>query len=186
MTTTPMPPGSARPGHPFDVLLAADAWDGFHLLFRDHPQPMWIYELDSLHFLAVNGAAIKTYGYSESEFLSMTIDGIAAPADRAACPVPRSVPVLSQHQCKDARLLDVELTSHVITFGRKPCCLVLIHDVSDTLRVERALYFCSGRGARQGLPLVAGHRHDAAGARNAAHGNARGQRGDGGTAQLPP
>ncbi len=38
----------------------------------------------TLRFLAVNGAAIKAYGYSESEFLSMRIDGIATLAERSA------------------------------------------------------------------------------------------------------
>ncbi|MEJ7806187.1 MAG: diguanylate cyclase, partial [Telluria sp.] len=109
---------------------------------------MWIYELETLRFLAVNGAAIKAYGYSESEFLSTRIDSIVAPAERSACHAPCAVPVLSQLQCKDASLLDVELTSHQINFCRTPCCLVLAHDVSDTLRIERALYFSEQKQRR--------------------------------------
>jgi PAS domain-containing protein len=34
---------------------------------------MWIYDLQTLSFLAVNQAAIRVYGYSEDEFLNMTV-----------------------------------------------------------------------------------------------------------------
>ncbi len=37
------------------------------------PLPMWIYDLDTLRFLAINKEAIHHYGYSEEEFKQMTI-----------------------------------------------------------------------------------------------------------------
>jgi two-component system cell cycle sensor histidine kinase/response regulator CckA len=49
-------------------------------LFDQHPQPMWIYEIQSLKFMAVNNAAVDQYGYSREEFTSMTLAGIR-PAD---------------------------------------------------------------------------------------------------------
>lgn len=33
---------------------------------------MWIYDVETLRFLAVNDAAVHTYGYSRDEFLAMT------------------------------------------------------------------------------------------------------------------
>src|SRR6056297_2184817 len=53
-------------------------------LFTANPQPMWIYDLDSLFFLDVNEAAIAHYGYARSEWLAMRITDIR-PADE----VPR-------------------------------------------------------------------------------------------------
>ena len=41
--------------------------------FRNHPDPMWFYDPATLGFLAVNAAAIAQYGYSQDEFLTMTI-----------------------------------------------------------------------------------------------------------------
>jgi hypothetical protein len=38
----------------------------FYDLFQANPIPMWVYELDSLRFLAVNDAAIDHYGYTEA------------------------------------------------------------------------------------------------------------------------
>ena len=41
---------------------------------------MWVYDVKSLAFLAVNEAAVRRYGYSRDEFLAMTILDIR-PAD---------------------------------------------------------------------------------------------------------
>src|SRR5437016_10364997 len=48
-------------------------------LFESNPQPMWVYDLETLEFLAVNAAAIQHYGYAREEFLRMTIKDIRAP-----------------------------------------------------------------------------------------------------------
>ena len=45
-------------------------------LFYCHPDPMWIYDRETLRFLDVNDAAIAKYGYSRDEFLAMTIKDI--------------------------------------------------------------------------------------------------------------
>src|ERR1700741_1269370 len=42
-------------------------------LFDDNPNPMWVYEIQSLRILKVNKAAFKSYGYTEKEFLNLTI-----------------------------------------------------------------------------------------------------------------
>ena len=50
---------------------ASDA--SYRLLFEKHPTPMWVFDVESLRFLAMNEAAIRRYGYSRAEFLRMTI-----------------------------------------------------------------------------------------------------------------
>ena len=50
-------------------------------LFEDSPMPMFIYDSATLKFLAVNAAAIDTYGYTREEFLAMDMPGIRAPDD---------------------------------------------------------------------------------------------------------
>lgn len=42
-------------------------------VFRESPQPMWIYDCKTLEFVDVNDAAIHLYGYTLEEFLKMTI-----------------------------------------------------------------------------------------------------------------
>ena len=57
--------------------MAGDA--SFQHLFMATPQPMFIFEMVSLRFLAVNQAAMRQYGYSQEEFLAMTIKDIRPP-----------------------------------------------------------------------------------------------------------
>ena len=48
----------------------------YRLMFEANPYPMWVYDLDTLHFLAVNDAAVVHYGYSREEFMTMTLKDI--------------------------------------------------------------------------------------------------------------
>jgi len=53
-------------------------------LFENSPLPMWIYDLRTLAFLAVNDAAVECYGYSREELLGMTVRQLHLPAERSA------------------------------------------------------------------------------------------------------
>src|SRR3984957_6643971 len=52
------------------------------LLFESNPVPMWVFEKNSLRFLAVNDAAVAHYGYSHEQFLAMTILDIRPAEER--------------------------------------------------------------------------------------------------------
>ena len=54
----------------------AELGAGFEQLFHANPQPMWIYDVETLAFLAVNDAAVERYGWSREEFLGMSIRDI--------------------------------------------------------------------------------------------------------------
>ena len=45
-------------------------------LFENNPHPMWIFDAETLRFLAVNDAAVVRYGYSAEEFRGMTLRDI--------------------------------------------------------------------------------------------------------------
>ena len=63
---------------------AVDDVPGFDVLFERAPLPMWICDATSFRFLAVNFAALKSYGWSREEFLAMTMDRILPSKDVAA------------------------------------------------------------------------------------------------------
>jgi PAS domain S-box-containing protein len=118
----------------------------YRLLFEKNPEPMWVYDLETLAFLEVNDAAIHRYGYTRAEFLSMTIRDIRPPEDMAA--FMRSVEDQTtdyqdgqvwKHRRKDGSLIDVEITSHVLNFGGVPGRLVLAKDVTESMRAKEAL-----------------------------------------------
>lgn len=55
--------------------------EGFRLLFFNHPEPMWVYDLETLAFLEVNEAAVRQYGYTREAFLAMSIREVHPAAD---------------------------------------------------------------------------------------------------------
>lgn len=118
----------------------------YRSLFEGNPHPMWVYDSETLRFLAVNDAAITHYGYSAEEFLSMTIRDIRPVED-----VPLLVETIStlgsglrhtgkwRHRKKDGTLIDVEVMSHGIQFGAHPARFVLLNDVTQTQKTLEAL-----------------------------------------------
>src|SRR5215813_5635950 len=64
--------------------IVRESEERYHKLFDLNPQPTWVYDRETLRFLAVNDAAIANYGYSRSEFLSLTIRDIRPSEDAPA------------------------------------------------------------------------------------------------------
>ncbi|MRW91240.1 EAL domain-containing protein [Duganella sp. FT80W] len=120
----------------------------FKYLFEAHPQPMWVYDLASLRFLVVNAAAVAQYGYTEAEFMQMTIRDIRPPeelerlADNlAAAPIkgPEQAGTWT-HMRRDGSRFQVEISSHSVTLSGHPGRLVFAHDISERTRLAAALH----------------------------------------------
>jgi PAS domain S-box-containing protein len=111
--------------------------EGYRLLFESNPHPMWIYDRETLAFLAVNDAAVHHYGYLPEEFLGMTIKDIRPPEDIPSLleKVSKVTPGMNcasgRHLKKDGTLIDVEIVSHTLPFGGRRAELVLAMDVTD-------------------------------------------------------
>jgi PAS domain S-box-containing protein len=118
----------------------------YRSLFEGNPHPMWVYDLETLRFLAVNDAAVAHYGYSREEFLAMTLADIRPSADvprlleqaRAELPALRRTGVW-RHLTRAGGEIDVETTVHRLEFDGRPAALVLAHDITERLRTETAL-----------------------------------------------
>jgi PAS domain S-box-containing protein len=119
----------------------------YRMLFEASPLPMWVYEAETLRFLAVNDAAVRKYGWTRDEFLAMTIKDIRPPEEIPALILnttggdgfgsPR--PDTWRHLTKDGQLLDVEITAGRIEFDGRRAALVLAHDVSEKMQLQRRL-----------------------------------------------
>lgn len=124
----------------------------FRLMFANNPMPMWVFDVETLRFLAVNSAACLHYGYTEGEFLGMTIKDIRAPSE-----VPALLEYMQQratkldragvwrHRTKDGRDLLVEITSHPLRFQERPAELVLANDVTRQMEAQAALHESESR-----------------------------------------
>jgi PAS domain S-box-containing protein len=120
-----------------------DSEEQYRVLFESNPHPMWVFDLETLAFLAVNDAAIHHYGYSREEFLGMTIKDIRPAddipdllADIAKGTSGIDVSGTWRHKTKGGSLIDVEITSHELAFAERPAKLVLAHDVTARKRAE--------------------------------------------------
>ncbi|PWF39536.1 sensor domain-containing protein [Massilia glaciei] len=113
-------------------------------LFKAHPIPMWIYDLETLAFMAVNNAAVAHYGYSEAEFLTRTIADLRPAEDlprlhenlRNAPPGKLQKSGTWRHCKKDGTLIDVEITSHPLVFKGRACRFLLAHDVTERVQAQ--------------------------------------------------
>jgi PAS domain S-box-containing protein len=106
-------------------------------LFESHPLPMWVYDLESLRFLAVNDAAVERYGWPREEFLALTLRDIRPPEDvpsleagvvEAAVTVVRSG--VWRHRTRSGEVMLVEISSHTFRFEGREARLVTVHDVT--------------------------------------------------------
>ena len=118
----------------------------YRLLFEKNPHAMWVYDIETLRFLAVNNAAIEHYGYSRAEFLSMTIKDIRPPEDVQLLDefLANAKPAFNRagewrHQKKDGTIINVEITSNRLDFEGKRAVFVLANDVTERVRAEKAL-----------------------------------------------
>lgn len=119
----------------------------YQQLFDANPQPMWVYDLETLAFLAVNPAATARYGYSREEFLAMTLRDIRPPEDvlqlMDAVAASRANPASGsagrwRHLARDGTLLQVEILSAPMSFNGRAAELVIAVDVSARIAVEAA------------------------------------------------
>jgi PAS domain S-box-containing protein len=113
-------------------------------LFEANPHPMWVYDLETLAFLAVNDAAVQKYGYTTDEFLRLTLKDIRPPAEvpallnnieRDSATSQSSGPW--RHRVKDGREILVEITSHALPFAGRPARVVMANDITARVAAER-------------------------------------------------
>jgi len=115
-----------------------DSEERYRLLFETIPQPIWVFNEETLHFLAVNEAATRTYGYSRDEFLSMTTNELRPKEDIPTLMIknatdPDELVISSpwRHQTRDKKTIYVEMSSHPVVFDGKLSKLVIVNDVTD-------------------------------------------------------
>ncbi len=111
-----------------------DSEERYRLLFESTPQPIWVYNEDTLAFQAVNEAATRIYGYTRDEFLSMTIYDIRPREDIPTLMIDANDLVISspwRHQTKTGKTIYVEISSHPVVFDGKNSKLVIVNDVTE-------------------------------------------------------
>ncbi len=117
-------------------------------LFHLSPQPMWVYDIDTLKFMDVNEAAIKHYRYSYEEFLNMTIREI-----RPKSEIPKLEAAILQlkqkeksyssgeylHKKKNGQEIIVEIRGNILFYKGKKAEVVLATDITERYNHIKAI-----------------------------------------------
>jgi PAS domain S-box-containing protein len=117
------------------------------LLFNKHPHPIIIYNVDSLQIEDVNESAVEKYGYSEEEFLQLTIKDIRPKED-----IPKLMELLERegqthvidrgvirHQTKRGDIIHVDLTVQEFEQDQQTLRVVNIRDVTNRKKIHQEL-----------------------------------------------
>jgi PAS domain S-box-containing protein len=115
-------------------------------LFESNPNPMWIYNRQTLRFVKVNNAAIEKYGYNKNKFLRMNIQDIR-PAEEYKrfndyIKNPREGIQLAgtwKHVKHNGEVFNVSIISHSVIFNKQDCSLVMATDITELLDKETKL-----------------------------------------------
>jgi len=126
------------------------------LLFEGNPLPMYVYDTETLKYLAVNDAAIRHYGYSRDQFLAMTLrdtrpqdegergqqrDRIAGDSDQAR--------EAGRHRRADGTVFDAEVYARALDYQGHPAAMAVVIDITERKRAEEEV-----RSAREFLNTI--------------------------------
>lgn len=123
-------------------------------LFNNNPLPIWVLDINTQHFLAVNEMAIKKYGYSREEFMTMSAADIRPEEDRELFLHLRRPAVnedenpnkgIWRHLKKDGSMIFVEIIAHHIFYEGKPARIILANDVTAKKQAEDLLKVSENR-----------------------------------------
>lgn len=124
-----------------------EAKERYQQLFDFSPFPIWVYDTETLGFLAVNAAAIEAYGYTEAEFLNMTVRSMYPVSEQhvldrmlegkvKAKQVNRAQVTLIR---KSGDVLIAELVSQPLRSWNETARIIVAQDITDRIKAEEAL-----------------------------------------------
>lgn len=133
----------------------------YRVLFENNPHPMWIFDTETLQFLAVNDAAVSRYGYSAEEFRNMTLRDIR-PRDEVEA-MEKTVAKAGNndsvfvsgpwtHILRDGRRIQVEVSAHTIRFEGRAARFSLVQDVTERQELHHRLVHQANHDMLTGLP----------------------------------
>lgn len=114
------------------------------LFYDRHPDPMWVFDFETLQFLDVNDAAVQTYGYSREDFLGMKLGDIRPQEDVprllddvVAARQGRGRSGIWRHRKKSGEILFVHIEARTIEWNGRPARLVSVRDMTRAVQAEQ-------------------------------------------------
>lgn len=113
--------------------VAAPQREVLGMSFASNQHPMWIFDRTSHIFLDVNDAALRQYGYSRQEFLTMSIRDLLQDQSGFALELLLAPRTAEQyiHRAKNGNVFPVAITSWQFIFSGCEAELVVGHPVDS-------------------------------------------------------
>ena len=136
----------------------------YKTLFYKSPLAKWIYDEETLRFLEVNDAAVLLYGYSQEEFLQMTLRDIRPEEELAGLlediKVVKNDPEgfhasLRRHRKHSGEIIDVLVSGHPIIVDGRRARMVAVSDITERRRHETQLRHLNADLAKRASELAA-------------------------------
>ena len=117
-------------------------------LFNHSPIPMWLFDIETYQFLQVNEAASSIYGYTQEEFLGMTLKDIRTQED---IPIMEeklansfennfhAKPSIVRHKKKNGEIMQVKVKTSFVTFEGRKVRLASSMDVTAEMEIQAQL-----------------------------------------------
>lgn len=118
------------------------------LFFEYNPQPILLFDNQTLKILKVNNRAVQKYGYSHEEFRRLSIEDLHSPGDIPKLHAqldklktdakPRELGTF-RHRTKEGEVLYVQITTQPLPDQKKNAQIVYIRDRTDNIRLKNQL-----------------------------------------------
>ena len=117
----------------------------YRILFEGNPHPLWVFDQISLKFLAVNDAALRSYGYTRAEFLALNYGSLRANGETPAFSFTGNAMTGTEncgdrrHQRKDGSVFWVSIILHPLAWAGRATCMAIAQDVTQKREAEAGL-----------------------------------------------
>jgi PAS domain S-box-containing protein len=117
----------------------------YRQMFDASPYPIYLFDVETLHIVAANDAAVRYFGHTRDQLLSMAVTdlcpvddaALVAQAVSAAAPVERGRRL--RHVKHDGTVTDVDVTSHLTAFAGRTVRCAILDDVTEREQLQRRL-----------------------------------------------
>ncbi len=118
----------------------------YRSLVRESSDGVYVFDPKTKKIMEANSQLLKMLGYKEREFASLSIDDIVILDKetidanlRKVLRYGQRLTGLRQYRCKDGSIVNVEISSSLVSYGNSKVCMVNVRSVTERQRAEEEL-----------------------------------------------